>query len=73
MCADRRLDSRSRIILGVGNLCLFTGLATSLLATDFGRHHHAVYNGLRFGLLFMAIALNYWAFRSSHRGHNGAA
>jgi hypothetical protein len=65
MCLDRRLDSRSRITLGLGSLCLFTGLSISLMATDFARHHHAIFNGLRFGLLSMAIALNFRAMRSA--------
>jgi len=73
MCLDRRMDSRSRITVGMGNLCLFTGLAISLMATGFARHHHAIFNGLRFGLLSMAIALNFWALRSTRRGNKGQA
>ncbi|MFZ0394142.1 MAG: hypothetical protein WCF17_22955 [Terracidiphilus sp.] len=73
MCPHRRLDFHSRMILGLGNLCLFTGLTVSLLATDFARHHYAIYNGLRFGLLSLAIALNFWAMRSAGRGNKGQA
>lgn len=61
---SHNLDSRSRIVLALGNVCLFSGLMISLLATDFALHHHAVYNGLRFGLLSLAICFNFWALRS---------
>lgn len=73
MCLADRLDRRSRITLGMGNLCLFTGLAISQMAADFARHHHAIFNGLRFGLLSMAIALNFWAMRWARRGNKGQA
>jgi hypothetical protein len=73
MCLHRSLDFRSRIVLALGNLCLFTGLTFSLMATDFALHHHAVYNGLRFGLLSTAIALNFAAMRSAGRGNKGQA
>ncbi len=71
MCPRRPLDTRSRIVLALGNLCLFSGLPFSLLANDFARHHHALYNGLRFGLVFLAIPLNFWAMRSARSGSKG--
>jgi hypothetical protein len=71
MCLRSRLDRRSRIVLGLGNTCLFTGLSISLWATDFSHHHFAVYNGLRFGLISMAVALNFWAARSTRCGTQG--
>jgi len=71
MCLHRRLDSRSRAILGLGNICLFTGVSVSLWGTTFALQHRALFNGLRFGLLSLAICLNFWAMRSAARGNKG--
>lgn len=71
MCSARLLDRRSRLTLAIGNLCLFTGLSISLWATDFARQHHGVFNGLRFGLLSLAISVNFHAMRSARGGNNG--
>lgn len=61
------LDRRSRIILTLGNLCLFSGLMISLFATHFALFHHTAFNFLRFGLALAAIFLNFVAVRRSRR------
>ncbi|HWE87743.1 MAG TPA: hypothetical protein VG267_22560 [Terracidiphilus sp.] len=71
MCLHNRLDARSRRTLAAGNFCLFTGISISLWATDFSHYHYALYNGLRFGLISMAVALNFWAARSTRCGTHG--
>jgi hypothetical protein len=64
---NRHLDLRSRVIFAAGNVCLFSGLMISLLATDFALHHHAAFNFLRFGLILAAICLNFVAMRRARR------
>jgi len=71
MCLHDRLDRRSRRILALGNLCLFTGLSLWRYSADFARQHDAIFNGLSFGLFSLAIALNFWAMRSAGRGNKG--
>jgi hypothetical protein len=73
MGPHRHLDFRSRVALAAGNVCLFSGVAMSLLATDFARHHYAIFQGLLFGLPSMAIALSFWAMRSAGGRSNGQA
>ena len=71
MCLPyRQLDAKSRRIYAAGNLCLFTGIALTMLADGFGHRHTVIYNSLRFLLMGLAIVFFY---RSKHRNDGCAA
>lgn len=65
MCLSRRqLDPKSRRIFAAGNLCLFSGLALTLIfEKGFGHRYPALFDALRFLLVGSAIALLYWSAR----------
>jgi hypothetical protein len=68
MCLFRRqLDRRSRRIYAAGNLCLCSGLMLTLFAESFGHRHPALFDGLRFLLIGVAISLLFWSARRSGR------
>jgi len=66
MCLLRRrqLDPKSRRLMAAGNLCLASGLMLTLFAEGFGHRHPAIYDGLRFLLMGLAIGM---LFRSARR------
>jgi hypothetical protein len=64
----RQLDPKSRRILATGNLCLLSSMMlTTHFANGFGHRHPALFDGLRFLLIGLAISLLYWSARRSGR------
>ncbi len=64
MCLTyRQRDPKSRRIYAAGNLCLFTGLALTIFHGGFAHRHPALYDGLRFLFIGLAIGLLYWSTR----------
>jgi hypothetical protein len=49
--------------MATGNLCLASGLMLTLFADGFGYRHPAIYDGLRFLLIGLAIGLIVWSVR----------
>jgi len=59
----RQLDPKTRRLMATGNLCLASGLMLTLFADGFGYRHPAIYDGLRFLLIGLAIGLIVWSVR----------
>ncbi len=60
----RQLDPKTRRLMAAGNLCLASGLMLTFFAGGFGHRYPAIYDGLRFLLMGLAIGL---LFRSARR------
>lgn len=67
MCLFRRrqLDPKSRRIFAAGNLCLMSSIMLTHFDYGFGHRHPAIFDGLRFLLIGLAIGLLYWSARRS--------
>jgi hypothetical protein len=65
MCLLRRrqLDPKSRRLMAAGNLCLASGLMLTHFEEGLGHHHSAIFDGLRFLLIGLAIGLIVWSVR----------
>ncbi len=64
MClSNRQLDPKSRRIYAAGNLCLFTAIALTIFRGGFANLHPALFDGLRFLMIGLAIGLLYWSAR----------
>jgi len=59
----RQLDPKSRRIFATGNLCLASGLILTVFGKGFGHQHPAIFDGLRFLLMGLAISLLFWSVR----------
>ena len=68
MCLLRRrqLDLKARRIFIAGNLCIVSSLSfTTHFADGFGHRHPALFDGLRYLLMGLAIGLLLWFVRRS--------
>ena len=69
----RQLTPKARRFLAIGNLCLFTSAAMTILGKDFALHHVDIYDGLRGFLIGLAITFIFYAFRLARRCHDPIA
>lgn len=68
MClAKRNLNPKARRFLALGNLCLLTFFALTLLGKNSNQSHIDLYDGLRGFLIGLSITFNFAAFRFANR------
>jgi len=66
MCLFRsQLDPKTRRIHAAGCIFLSSGLLLTIFTEDFGHLHPAVFDGLRFLLIGLAIGFLFWSVRRS--------